>query len=157
MKIIKKFRSRQLKNERQEDERDSPCRVRGARLTFIRMRIVRIVVGVGRAAVAERDVMAVREVGMLILNGLGHQAVVQDDEIVVVLVGRRQGGLIFTDPLVVDVEHRVQIRFQVYQRHFDGGLPRFLRTIGGGEFWLKNCQKISAETILDRCAGRWVS
>lgn len=78
------------------------------------MRIVRIVVGISRAAVAERDVMAVGEVGVLILNGLGHQTIVQDDKVVVVLIGRRQGGLIFTDPLVVDVEHRVQIRFQVY-------------------------------------------
>lgn len=73
------------------------------------MRIVRIVVGVGRAAVAERDIMAVREVGMLILNGLGHQTIVQDDKVVVVLIRRRQGGLVFTDPLIVNEEHRVQI------------------------------------------------
>ena len=78
------------------------------------MRIVRIVVRVSGAAMAERDVMTVREVGVLILNGFGHQTIVQNDKVVVVLIGRGQGGLIFTDPLVVDVEHRVQIRFQVY-------------------------------------------
>lgn len=77
------------------------------------MRVVRVIVGVGRAVVSERDVMAVREVGMLILDRLGHQTIVQNDEVVVVLVRRGQSALVFTDPLVVDVEHRVQIRFQV--------------------------------------------